>query len=283
MAGNLSQFQIRTLRYLSLREKDIDPRTRAHKHPWNLPKVVCNAARFERHSPWRLAAWADSEGLAFSHPFFALWPTEGVSEFALAAILCSPMANAFSFENDLDKNNHISTLKRLPIPAIEHLRPNGQLDRQTRDLQAVLAPKQFTPEPAADEVREALVRLDAAVLDAYELPEREQRRLLDQFSGYERPVAVTFMGYFPDHFKDVISLHDFVAINYDWDTVNERRCDLIEKKISRQSMTDEEQLELEHLQHLADLLIELKDPYPIKELDEFIDKLKAEGKWKDTI
>ena len=283
MAGNLSQYQIRSLRYLSLRERDIDPRTRAHRHPWNLPKVVCNAARFERHSPWRLAAWADSEGLAFSHPFFALWPAEGVSEFALAAILSSPVANAFSFENDLDKNNHISTLKRLPIPAIEHLCSNGQLDRQARKLQAMLAPKEFDSGPTSDEVRETLVRLDAAVLEAYKLPAREQRRLLDQFSGWKRPVPIPFTGYFPDHFKDVISLQDFVAINYDWDMVNERRCDLIEKRISRRPMTDEERSELEHLQHLSDLLIELKDPYPIKELDEYIDKLKAEGKWKDTI
>jgi hypothetical protein len=283
MRGNLLQYQLPALRYLSLRVEDQDPRTRAHKHPWAAPKLVCNAARFVPSSRWRLAAWMDTEGLAFTKQYFAIWPNDGISGFALSAIICSPLANAFSFEHDRGRDNHISTLEQLPVPAIEHLRSNGQLDQRARELQSMLTLKEFRPEPAADEVREALVRLDAAVFEAYEMPAREQRRLLDQFSGWKRPVPIPFTGYFPDHFKDVISLQDFVAINYDWDTVNERRCDLIEKKISRQTMTDDERSELEHLQDLADLLIELKDPYPIKQLDEFIEKLKAEGKWKDTI
>jgi hypothetical protein len=283
MAGNLSQFQLLALRYLSLREEDQDPRTSAHKHPWASPKVVCNAARFERKSPWRLAAWADSEGLAFTKQYFAIWPQHEVSEFALAAILCSPLANAFSFELDLERDNHISTLNRLPIPATEHLQPSGKIHRQAKRLQSLLTAQDFTVEAAADAVTEAVLRLDAAVLEAYELPAQEQRRLLRKFRGWRRPLAVPFTEYFPDHFQDVVSLQNFVAIRYDWDTINERRCDLIEKEVAREPLTHEERLDLDHLQHLADLLVRLKDPYPLEELDKFIVKLKAEGKWSDTI
>jgi hypothetical protein len=166
---------------------------------------------------------------------------------------------------------------------MEHLRPFGKIHRQAKKLQSLLAIAAFTPEPGTDEVTEEFLRLDAAVLEAYELPARDQRRLLDQFRGWQRPAAVPFSGYFPDHFKDVISLQDFVTICYDWDSTNERRCDLIEKEITRQHLTIEERSDLDHLQHLADLLVRLKAPYPLEELDNFIVQLKAEDKWSDMI
>jgi hypothetical protein len=277
MASNLAQFQLKHLRYLSLRQEHQDPKTRAYKHPWQKRKVVCNAARFKRKSPWRIAAWADAEGLAFSKEFFAIWPVEGVSEFALAGILCSPIANAFSLRHDLERHNHISTLRQLPVPSIAHLQPDGVLDKQCRQLQAMLQVDQ----PNADRVIEQLLRLDAAVLNAYGLPDRVQRQLLDQFQGWRRPVAVDFESYFPDHFSDVISLRDLVTIQYDWETANDRRCDLIDKELFDKLTTDE-RIELDHLQLLADLLVRLKAPYPNDQLERFISRLKAEGKWTDS-
>lgn len=277
MAGNLAQFRLKQLRYLSLREEHQDPRTRAYKHPWNERKVVCNAARFERKSPWRIAAWADAEGLAFSKEFFAIWPVEGVSEFALTGILCSPITNAFSFRHDLERHNHISTLRQLPVPPVEHLHSGGMLDMQCRQLQAMLQVDQPNP----DRVIEHLLRLDAAVLDAYELPDRVQRQLLDQFQGWRRPLAVGFERYFPDHFCDVISLGDLVTIQYDWETANDRRCHLIDKELG-DNLTADERTELDHLQLLADLLVRLKAPYPNDQLEEFISQLKAEGKWSNS-
>lgn len=282
MAGNLSQFSLRVFRYLSLRKKDENPRTTATTHPWGERKVVCNRLRFERKSPWRLAAWADSRGLAFSKQFFAIWPDEGVSEFALAAILASPLANAYSFERDLDRDNHISTLEGIPIPPTSMLDQSSQLHRLATRLQELSASEDFSHRKES-EISEILIRLDAAVLDAYDLPARVQRQLLNQFQGWRRPVAVPFTGYFPDHFKDAITLRDFVAIEYDWeDKTNERRCDLIEKELSRAGLTPDERVELEHLQHLADLLVRLKAPYPLEELDGLVAKLKDKGKWKPS-
>ncbi|MGO8699346.1 MAG: hypothetical protein ACLQVY_16690 [Limisphaerales bacterium] len=132
------------------------------------------------------------------------------------------------------------------------------------------------------EIDEALIRLDAAVLDSYDLPAWVQRPLLSQFQGWKRPVAVPFTGYFPDHFKDAMTLKDFVAIQYDWDETNERRCDLIERELSRAGLKPDEQIELEHLQHLADLLVRLKAPYPLEELGGLVAELKAKGKWKPS-
>jgi hypothetical protein len=280
MAGNLTQFQLRKLRYLSTLPEHHHSRDKAWRNPWAERKAVCNACRFERKSPWRLAAWADAEGLAFTKAYFAIWPQSGVSEFAIAAILCSPLASAFSFERDLDRSNRIATLEKLPMPAVDHLGSTGQIHRLAKNLQQLLSNEDFTHDAAQDNLIEALVRLDAAVLDAYELPARVQRQLLNQFQGWKRPIAALFTGYFPPQFKDVITLKDFVAIQYDYDTTNERRCDLIEKELSKSDLTSEEREELDHLQHLADLLVRLKDPYPLEELTGLISELKSKGKWK---
>jgi hypothetical protein len=280
MAGNLSQFQIRKFRFLSVLEKHHHPRDKAWRHPWTDRKVVCNSARFERKSPWRLAAWADSEGFAFTKQYFACWPSPGVSEFALAAILSSPLANAFSFTHDLERHNHIVTLQRLPVPSDQHLQVGGLLHLQANELQGMLTEGPLTRQASPEEITEALIRLDAAVLQAYDLPARVQRQLLNQFRGWKRPLAVTFKEYFPDHFKDALTLKDFVAIQYDWDTTNERRCDLIDKELLKTGLTAEEREELDHLQHLADLLVRLKEPYPLEELASLVEELKAKGKWK---
>ncbi|MCA9033089.1 MAG: hypothetical protein KDA66_19880, partial [Planctomycetaceae bacterium] len=243
MRGNLTQFRIKTFRYLSLLKEHQDANTSAHTHPWAESKVVCNAARFDRKSPWRLSAWADADGHAFSQHFFAVWPIEELSVFSIAAILCSPIANAFSFVHDLERHNHISTLRRLPVPHVSLLQRGGTLDERCRQLQTMLQADQPNP----DRIMEDLIRLDAAVLDAYELPGRVQRQLLDQFQGWRRPLAVPFEGYFPHHFKDVISLRDLITIKYDWEAANDRRCDLIDKDISG-CLTTHERTELDHLQ-----------------------------------
>jgi hypothetical protein len=280
MAGNLSQLQIRRFRYLSLLPSDHNPRDKSWARPWKERKVVCNAARFERKSPWRLAAWADAEGRAFTKHYFAMWPTRGISEFALAAILSSPVANAFSYARDLDRHNHKATLIELPVPRIALLGEDGMLHRLAKQLQ-----EHWSSAPmgsVADDpgrFSELLIRLDAAVLEAYDLSARTQRQLLNQFQGWNRPVAVPFSGYFPEHFKDAITLNDYVAIQYDWDTTNELRCDLIEKELSKVGLSLEERENLDHLQHLADLLVRLKEPYPVEELSNLVAELKANGKW----
>ena len=287
MRGNLTQHHLAKTRFVSVLDEHQDPSTRAHKHPWGDCKVACNAARFERQSPWRLAAFADSEGLAFTKQFFAIWLQPGISEFAVAAVLNSPVGNAFSFQEDLEKHNHVETLNRLPLPPQVSLAPGSIIDRLARRVQDLFSEDTLLADMKArdwrEERREALLRLDAAVLDAYGLDAVSQRKLLDQFNGHRRPVGFEFTSYFPDHFKDDITLSDFIRINYDWDETNQRRGDLIQKNVYGKGLDKVEAAELEHLQHLTDLMVRLKDPHPVSRADELIAKLKAEGKWPATI
>ena len=249
--------------------------------------MAVNRLRVERHSPWRIAAFADDSGMAFSKQFFAIWPSNGVSEFAIAAVLNSPVGNAFNFQEDLGVDNHLETLNRLPILPAELLAPEATLDRVARRVQAIFSEDTLLADMKArdwrEERREALLRLDAAVLDAYGLDAVSQRKLLDQFNGHRRPVGFEFTSYFPDHFRDDITLSDFIRINYDWDETNQRRGDLIQKNVYGKGLDKVEAAELEHLQHLTDLMVRLKDPHPVSRADELIAKLKAEGKWPATI
>ena len=187
------------------------------------------------------------------------------------------------FYHDLERDNHIETLNRLPLPHIAALAPGAEIDRLARDQQILyqedtsLAGLQGHDWQAA--WREAAIRLDAAVLDAYGLSSETQRQLLDEFGNWRRPVVFEFRGYFPEHFNDVLTLSDFVKIEYDWEETNDRRRKLIEKKHRGRSLNKSERSELRHLQHLADLVVRLKAPYPIDEAETFLNKMKGEREW----
>ena len=68
-----------------------------------------------------------------------------------------------------------------------------------------------------------------------------------------------------------------------WDATNDRRCDLIQKKIYGVGLDAAETKELEDLQHLTDLMVRLKDPNPVSKVDALIEQLKTEGKWPASI
>jgi hypothetical protein len=282
--GNLAQFQLRALRYLSLLDKDQDPSTQAHKRPWEKRKVVCNAVALQRGSPWRWRGYADSAGLVFSKQFFAAWPCDGVSEYALAAILSSPIANAFTTWRDISRrDNHIGILREVPLPDREHLRPDGELHRRAMELQDMLTIRDFAELPTAEAVLEAVLRLDAAVLAAYGLPAAVQRQLVKMFNGWSRPLPPpydrAFTRYFPDHFEEEITLAELLAITVGWDRTSGRKTRLIERKIQR-TATQEELVELERLKFLTEARGEYFAPLPLRQLARLQGELESQGKWE---
>lgn len=287
--GNLTQFQLAKLRMLSLRDEDQDPSTRANCRPWGKPKVVCNAGALEREAPWRFCAFADAEGLAFTKQFFAIWPQDGISEYALAGILASPVANGFADWVEVSRrDNHIETLSSLPLPSREHLTPGGLLHRLASDLQTLLkVQEEFfsqTFAPKSHEVMQALLRLDAAVMDAYELNATQQQGLLALFKGWARPLPPpfekSFMGYFPDDFSGEVTLRQYLAdeaASQDpkWnDSLNEERCALIEKEFN-DHLTPVEVSRLEALQHQQAAWLKRHSTRDFLHLDKVLSELDA--------
>jgi hypothetical protein len=179
--GHLMQFVIQSPQYLSMRPED--QYDNAYMLPWVRPKVVCNTARLTR-GPWRIGATADPIGRAFSQRFFALWPTGKVSIYALAALLNSPLANAFVYAHEEDRDNRVKTLRAMPIPQIPYLEADEEIDLLSKKLHNHIANMEF------DKAKHNLVELDAAILRAYNLPLSLERELLNIFQSVDRPIPL---------------------------------------------------------------------------------------------
>jgi hypothetical protein len=172
-------------------------------------QVIVNHARVSR-GKWSMRAWLDQEGLAVKGNFLVVRPkTPGVSGIAIWALLNSPVANAFVY--CLATKRHIigSDLLRLPIP-------RGGSDWTgpvVSAAQAYLAAVKdtggfFLPEPDQATVKAKLLAMDAAVLQAYDLPPRLERQLLDLFAGEPRKgVGCEFSGYYPAGYSSCLPLH----------------------------------------------------------------------------
>ena len=120
-------------------------------------------------------------------------------------------------------------------------------------------------------LRDLMLRVDAEVLQVYQLPPQLERELLDLFAGWPRVgVPFSFERYFPPHFEDCLPLHDLIAITHDWPKTNRRRDELIEKKVRRKIGSDEK-VELNRLQELADLRVRLVAPLALRELEQVQD------------
>jgi hypothetical protein len=164
------------------------------------------------------------------------------------------------------------------LPGLEHLRTDGELHCHAAGLQNLLAIRDFAEPPSVPTVTEAVLRLDAAVLDAYELPGSVQMRLLKMFNAWSRPLPPpyekAFMRYFPEHFEEEITLRELLAITADWERTSERKTELIEKKI-RQSTTKEELVELERLKFLTEARGEYFAPLSLREVAAFQDEFES--------
>ena len=96
--------------------------------------------------------------------------------------------------------------------------------------------------------------MDAELLKLYALPAEIERELLDFFDGVSR-VGVPFKqkGYIPSAFREVLRLDEFLSITDEWVQTDERRCQLIEKRIQHGRRTATEDAEFKELQRLFDL------------------------------
>lgn len=187
-------------------------RSRAYLFPWDQPKVIVNRARLSRGA-WVVTGAPDGDGLVASQQFLAIWPTADVPVGVLAAIVNGPVANAFMSTNRTSRDNRIQTLDRMPIP---RFRPESISAVRTAVDDYRSARLEWLAKPTADaslefRCRQALLRIDAELLAAYDLPPKLERELLDYFAGHRRPGPVTFDRYYPEDFRPALPLRMFVS------------------------------------------------------------------------
>jgi hypothetical protein len=239
--------------YLDVRPESILYKPRQWK--WDQPKALVNDARISRDI-WRLVAVADNEGVYASQRFNGAWPkTEplvSLSAEVISALLNGPVANASVFQNSNGRDNHPKVLKQIPVPFFTQDQINEitslvsvYKDLRWRDIEE----KMPLPLYAADELKRAFLKIDAAILDAYALPPELEATLLRQFDGVERRhLPFTFTGY---DFDEWTAAKAELADDRKGQQIADKFFALLEKR-SLHGLTSEEQREYERLQSLRE-------------------------------
>ena len=177
--------------------------------PFDKPQVLLNYARVSREA-WRLKATLDEQGLPLTSRFNAVRPRDiETTALYLWALLNSPVANAFAHCHTLKRDILAGTMRKMPVPhwSATHAARIEQSARRYRELAASTGPL-YQAEATPEGVRRALMDMDAAVLQAYDLPPRLERQLLDLFTGVERKgVGCKFTEYYPPGFSSCLPLH----------------------------------------------------------------------------
>lgn len=171
---------------------------RAFDLPWSRPKAVMSAKRTAR-SPWRIAAFPDSSGLVCYQTFISLWPTAGGwSAEVLAAILNSPVANAFVASREGNRDITNETVADIPVPALS-LKTAKFIANRVNEY-AANASEMLLMNPQRDtRARRLLVEIDAVVLKAYRLPAKLESELLNYFHGHESDRRVSVPNWWYTH------------------------------------------------------------------------------------
>lgn len=182
-AEDVKQFYATKVNFIDLNPAHL---THARGRAWAAPKIITNAVRLSR-GPWRLAAVVDGRGLAFSQQLLGLWPKKDaqiVSLACYAAVLNGPVANAFLFSRYPAHRFRLESFGNIPFPSSLPSRLNGLIE----DYVALVS-KRAIFESTDARASELLNFIDAAVLEAYDLPLRLERQLLEMFREERRPVA----------------------------------------------------------------------------------------------
>lgn len=198
-------FEVPPMSYLSLRPSDL---RRGGGWPWQRPKAIFNKSTHSR-GPWRVAAFPDREGVVCFQTFFGAWPqSDEYDEVVLAAILNSPVANAFIATREGKIDITRQTLLLVPVPILT-------ADQRSR-LHLLVARYQIATKDIAlsrndsEDPERMLKEIDALILDGYRLPPRLERQILDYFRGHARPVSHPFTDYIPEDHEFYFSLSAYL-------------------------------------------------------------------------
>ena len=157
---------------------------------WEKPKVVVPKSRISR-GPWRFAAVIDKKRLLIRRRFFAVWPkTETIDVELIAALMNSPIAQAFAFCHSNTRDVHKRVYSAIPFPT-DIADANGLITALVNEY------LEFIDSKKERKARKKLIEIDTEVLKLYRLPVRLERQLLRLFLGRQRRVPFDFTGYDP--------------------------------------------------------------------------------------
>jgi hypothetical protein len=254
------------------------------------PQVLLNKARVSR-AEWRHKAFIDPVGKPFTHRFIMFRPMGRGSLELLWALCNSPYANAYTYSDSGKRDLSATFLREMPVPELDKhdMAPLGKSvraylaaarefsarqravppkpTRRAKDVGAknalakgqlvlggIVVAEREAESAARERLRALHWRVDVEVLKLYTLPAELERELLDFFDGVPR-VGVPFKqtSYIPSGFREAQRLNDFLRVTDEWESTDERRCQLIERRIQHGRRTIAEEAEFKELQRLFEL------------------------------
>jgi hypothetical protein len=165
-----------------------------------------------------MVAFADRHGVVCHHTFYGVWPKlPQYDEVVLAAVLNSPVANAFVATREGNRDITKEVLTLLPVPTLSPDSARRLHDLVDRYETSIATLALDGPEDAERLLKE----IDAAILDAYQMPPRLERQLLDYFNDNDRRVGHLFHNYYPATFDVYVPLSQYLDPQFSRSTVGE--------------------------------------------------------------
>jgi len=194
-----------------------------------LPQIIVNAARVSR-GPWKIWALMDRRGLLTSQRLITVRQKTAQGPCSLEllwALLTSPLANAFVHVMSDRRDNQTQTYAKIPVPRLRDLCDSAAVEHAVKVYVAkalevdALALK--TPD-AEENLKQLRLQVDAEVLKLYDLAPRDERMLLDLFSGHKRAgVPFEQTEYYPKDFVPCFPLHEYLSPELQRSTAGEIR------------------------------------------------------------
>lgn len=211
--SKFNAFQIPALKYLN-----VDPqeqRRNSWQYDWSMPKAILPKARVSR-GRWRMVSFADRAGIVCHHTFYGVWPkAENYDEVILAAVLNSPVANAFVATREGNRDITKEVLDLIPVPKFSRATVDNIHDLVRRYEDSINA----MPLDRHEDPERLLKNIDAIVIGAYRMPPRLERAVLDYFNDYDRKVDHPFHNYFPATLDVFVHLTEYLDEKFGRTTV----------------------------------------------------------------
>ncbi len=247
--------------------------------PWELPKIVTNAGRKGR-GRWRVSAFVDDAGHAFSKRFIGIWPTPSAPPLlALAAFLNGPLANAYMSTHERGRDNSAKRLRSIPLPAFsrdEWIR----LEELAKRYVAACLPSDGRLASDLQPVS-ILVEMDAHILSGYGLPPHLERRLIDFFDKQKRPVDFPFR-YDIYSYATRRALSPTTNVPVDLESLREKRVGLA-KSLMEDTLTKSDAAELSKIDAILGRYSGIINPLPFEALEQMEAEARLIGLDPDSV
>lgn len=167
-------------------------------------------------SAWPVRAFADYASLGATPAFLAVLPRSGsVPAEALEAILNGPLANAY-FTEFMSSELSKALIESLPLPRTKDYAGIVAAVHRHKQILGAAMDAPAASEALREALNDSLVRVDAAVLEAYFIAPWLEKDLLRTFvpRNAERRAGFEFSSWWNDGYTGGLHLHNYVGPLY---------------------------------------------------------------------